>query len=121
MDKLNLNKRVYSKNQYEKVIDTKFSQLVSPVANIPTDTNNVTSDISVEQFFQYYNQLFFQIPKFGPNSHETLIKQSSDYVGGTILNDEIQALIDEINLLQSQNLELNQQLVNLQVSSSQQI
>ncbi len=29
MEKVNLNKRVYAKNQYEKVIDTKFSQLAT--------------------------------------------------------------------------------------------
>ena len=117
MEKLNLNKKVYAKNQYEKVIDTKFSQL----ANSPSSTSAIpTPTISIDEFFQNYNDLFFQIPKLGEvNSHEYLVKTSSEYIGSTSLNNDIQALIDEINSLQQQNLELNQQLIELQVSSSQ--
>jgi hypothetical protein len=117
MEKLNLNKKVYAKNQYEKVIDTKFSQLansVSPNAPLPPS-------VSVEEFFQNYTDIFFQIPKLGAtNSHEYLVKASSDYIDANIVNNDIQALIDEINTLQQQNLELNQQLVNSAISSSQQ-
>lgn len=112
MEKLNLTKKAYAKNQYEKVIDTKFSQL----AISPTNEQLVTPTISVEEFFQYYDQLFFQIPKLGPTkSHEYLIKTSSEYINFTPINDDIQALIDEINILQQQNLELNQQIVELQL------
>lgn len=112
-EKLNLNKKVYAKNQYEKVIDTNFSQL----ATSPTPTSTITQPtISVDEFFQNYNQIFFQIPKFGAtNSHEYLIKTSTDYIGYVAANNDIQALVEEINNLQQQNLELNQQLVNLQL------
>ena len=112
MDKINLNKKVYSKDQYEKVIDTKFSQL----ATSPSETTTtVTPTISVEEFFQNYTQLFFQIPKLGEtNSHEYLVKTSSEYIHIDLINDDIQALIDEINILQQQNLELTQQLIDLQ-------
>ena len=37
--------------------------------------------ISIEQFFEYYDELFFDIPKTGVNSHNTLIRQSTEYVG----------------------------------------
>ena len=118
MEKLNLNKKAYAKNQYEKVIDTRFSQLansVSPNAPLPPS-------ISVEEFFQNYNDIFFQIPKLGAiNSHEYLVKTSSDYINADVINNDIQALIEEINALQQQNLELNQQLVNSSISSSQPI
>ena len=112
-EKLNLSKKVYAKNQYEKVIDTNFSQL----ATSPTPTTNLTQPtISVDEFFQNYSQLFFQIPKFGDtNSHEYLIKTSTDYIGYAAVNADIQALIEEINNLQQQNLELNQQLIDLQL------
>ena len=116
MEIINLNKKVYAKNQYEKVIDTKFSQL----ANSPSSTAAITTTISVDEFFQYYTDLFFQIPKLGEtNSHEYLVKTSSEYIDSNTINADIQALIDEINALQQQNLELNQQLVEIQVSSSQ--
>ena len=104
-----LVKRVYDKNQYQKVIDTTFTQLVQPTA--PTASALPT----VIQFFDYYNQLFFDIPKFGAtNSHEYLIKTSQDYIGtSNIINDEIQALIDEVTELRQENLELQQNLIQL--------
>lgn len=109
MDNISLNKKVYSKNQYVKVIDTQFTQLVNsnnPLPDIPI--------ISVQQFFDYYNQLFFDIPKEGDiNSHEYLIKKSSEYINFNPINSDIEALIEEINSLQAQNLELNQQIVEL--------
>jgi hypothetical protein len=118
MEKLNLNKKSYSKNQYERVIDTKFSQLAT---TIPSNTP-IPPLISIEEFFQDYNEIFFQIPKLGSiNSHEYLVKTSSEYIGNDVTNSDIQALIDEINSLQQQNLELNQQLVNLSSPSPQQI
>ena len=118
-EKLRLSKNVYSKSQYEKVIDTKFSQLATTPTLPPTPTVQQTN-AAINNFFQTYQQLFFQIPKFGNlNSHEYIIKTSSEYIEYTPINDDIQALINEINSLQQQNLELNQQLIELQVSSSQ--
>lgn len=118
MEILNLNKKVYSKNQYEKVIDTKFSQLANTIS---LTNNEIPVEIKIQEFFQNYQQLFFDIPKTGEiNSHEYLIKTSSEYINYVPVNDDIIALIDEINLLQQQNLELNQRLIDLQVSSSQQ-
>ena len=103
-----LVKRVYDKNQYQKVIDTSFTQLVQPTTAATGSTLP-----SVNQFFDYYNQLFFDIPKFGEtNSHEYLIKTSQEYIGITnVVNDEIQALISEITELRQENLELQQQLL----------
>jgi hypothetical protein len=105
-----LTKQVYDKNQYQKVIDTSFTQLVQPVI-IPTGSALPT----VNQFFVYYNQLFFDIPKFGEvNSHEYLIKTSQEYIGtSNVVNDEIQALIDEITELRQENLDLQQQLFTI--------
>jgi hypothetical protein len=115
MEELNLNKKVYAKNQYEKVIDTNFTQL----ATSPTIENTVippSNDVLISEFFQNYNDLFFNIPKLGViNSHEYLIKTSIDYIGSDVINNDIQALIEEINQLQQQNLDLNQQLVDSQL------
>jgi len=104
-----LTKQVYDKNQYQKVIDTSFTQLVQPPTN---STGSVLP--SVDQFFDYYNQLFFDIPKFGEtNSHEYLIKTSTEYIGAsTVVNDEVQALISEITELRQENLDLQQQLLS---------
>lgn len=110
-----LQKQVYDKNQYQKVIDTSFTQLVQPVTT-PTGSTLPT----VDQFFTYYNQLFFDIPKFGEvNSHEYLIKTSQEYIGTTpVVNNEIQALIDEITELRQENLDLQQQLLTIVQNTS---
>lgn len=104
-----LNKQVYAKNQYERVIDTSFTQLVQPQV-----TSSIGPTITVPEFFQNYQDIFFLIPKFGEtNSHEYLIKTSQAYIGDTTLEDPtIQALIDEITSLRQENLDLQQQLIS---------
>jgi hypothetical protein len=108
--KVNLNKNVFEKNQYQKVIDTSFTQLVQPVITGSTPPPS----ISVPEFFNTYQQIFFEIPKFGDtNSHEYLIKTSQEYAGEFNNNEDlIQALIEEVTELRQENLELQQQLVN---------
>ena len=99
-EQVTLIKPSFNKNSYEKVIDTSFSQLIQPAVDIAAD-----QPISIQQFFTYYQQLFFTIPKFGEvNSHEYLIKTSTDYIGTTSnINDEIiQSLLEEINQLRQE-------------------
>jgi hypothetical protein len=109
-ERINLNKQVFDKRQYEKVINTSFTQLV-PASGLETGSTLP----SVDEFFTYYDELFFQIPKFGlTNSHEYLIKTSQAYVGNDLQNEEIQALIAEITDLRAENLNLNQQLFDIQ-------
>ena len=105
---ISLNRQVYSRNQFERVIDTSFTQLVQPQVT----SSILTPPISVAEFFQNYQQIFFQIPKFGEtNSHEYLIKTSQEYIGdsNTVNDDLIQALIDEVTQLRQENLILQQQ------------
>lgn len=111
---VNLNKQVFEKRQYDRTINTSFTQLGQSTL---VDTGSALP--SVDQFFDYYNQLFFDIPKFGvTNSHEYLIKTSQDYIGASnIVNDEITALIEEITQLRQENLELNQQLISVQTNA----
>jgi len=108
---VNLQKQVYNKDEYKKVINTSFTQL-TPVLQ----EEQIAFVPNISEFFEYYNSIFFQIPRLGEtNSHEYLIKTSSEYVG-EIQNDEtIQALIEEITQLRSENLSLQQQLNDIQV------
>lgn len=110
MEILNLTNTAYSKNQYERVIDTSFTQLVQPQVTASV----VAPAISVAEFFQNYQQIFFQIPKLGEaNSHEYLIKTSQEYIGSSGVNDDtIQALINEITQLRQENLDLQQQIIS---------
>jgi hypothetical protein len=110
-DQITISKPSFNKNSYEKVINTSFSQLTQPTVNTAAD-----QPISVQQFFTYYQQLFFTIPKFGDiNSHEYLINTSTEYIGETLNeNDElIQSLLEEINQLRQENFDLQQNVLDL--------
>jgi hypothetical protein len=112
MANYSLNKTVYDRNQYEKVIDTSFTQFTPPPPPIE-DT------ITVGEFFTYYNKIFYDIPTAGnTNSHEYLVKTSGEYINAAKPNDETQLLLDEITSLRQQLLVSQQQLINSQLSSS---
>lgn len=105
-----LNKEVLNKNQYEQVIDTSFTQLIP----VPSSTQ-VAFVPSINEFFNYYNALFFQIPKLGEtNSHEYLVKTSGTYVGSSQDDTTIQALMEEITQLRTENLALQKQINDIQ-------
>jgi len=115
MANVNLNKEIFSKNQFQKVVNTNFTQLVNTTSQVTSSTSILTPEninLKVTQFFNEYQNLFFDIPKFGDtNSHEYLIKTSSEYIGTSTFPEEtVQALIEEINNLREQNLQLTQQL-----------
>lgn len=106
-EKVQLNKIVYGKVTYPNIINTQFSQLIGA---IPVEVLTIT----VEEFFQAYNDLFFEIPIEGEfNTHLELIKRSTEYVGVNQNADEIDALLTEINQLRLENLKLQQQMDDL--------
>jgi hypothetical protein len=107
-EKIDLNKKVYGKVTYPNVINTEFSQLIKPQVEVVVPT------VTVEQFFQYYDDLFYDIPISGDfNSHTELIKRSTEYVGVNQNTEEIDALLDEINQLRLQNLTQQQTIDEL--------
>ena len=104
-----LIKEVYGRNTYTKVIDTSFSELYTPIT-----ASQQPAGITVEQFFDYYNELFFQIPATGQvNSHQYLVARSTEYLGGAQLTDNERAYIEEINSLRQQLLDQSQDYLNL--------
>jgi hypothetical protein len=105
-----LNKIVFNKDAYEKTIDTSFSQVTPPAPPVE-DT------MSVEEFFNLYNTMFYDIPVEGDiNSHTYIIKTSGEYVGGTTINDDVQLLLDEITGLRQNLLAANQTILSLQTT-----
>ena len=115
MEQVNLNKNVFLKDQYEKVIDTSFTQLVQPAAT----SSVVNPAVAVAEFFTSYQTLFFEIPKFGDiNSHEYLIKTSQEYAGDFNNDETIQALIEEITQLRQENLDLQEQVIAIPTIST---
>lgn len=104
---VSLQKQVLGVETYNKVVDTTFTEFTTPTA--PTQ-----EAVTVDQFFQYYEDLFFEIPVTGEtNSHEYLIKRSSEYVAGDVISDNEKALLEEINSLRQQLLEANKNLVDI--------
>lgn len=103
MANIDLVKQIYGLNTYTKAINTDFTELLSPTVEVTPTT------VTVDQFFEYYDELFFDIPVSGSiNSHQYLVNRSQEYLGGSVIDAEKQALIEEINSLRQQLLDLNQ-------------
>jgi len=102
-----VQRRVFGKQTYSKVIDTSFKELV-PI------TQNNEQFKTVQYFFQLYDDIFYEIPPVGEtNSHEQIIKRSSDYVGIEARSADVDALIEEINDLRREVLEANRTIIEL--------
>jgi hypothetical protein len=94
MSQIFIQKQVFDKNTFEKVVNTQFSQLINQQAS------NVAAPMTVDEFFKLYEEIFYQIPKEGDiNSHRYILEKEADYLGVSLNNDDIQALLDEITTL----------------------
>tara|TARA_R100000734_G_C3263246_1_gene61298 strand:- start:128 stop:697 length:570 start_codon:yes stop_codon:yes gene_type:complete len=108
-ENINLNKEVFNKRIYQKTIDTSFKEL-----GVKTIQEQVDEQPTVQEFFDMYNTLFYNINELGPtNSHEFLIKTSSEYIGAEQDNELINLLQTEIANLRQELLANQQQLANL--------
>ena len=107
-----LNRTVFNKETYLNTVDTSFAQISTPPPPLE-DT------ITVSEFFDLYNAIFYDIPTNGlTNSHEYLVKTSGEYINFEQNDGDVQALLDEITALRQENLELTQQVITAQISSS---
>ena len=97
---IKIDKSTVTNQVANKSIDRSFSELI-PKEDL----------VSLDQFFDYYNQLFYNIPKNGTLSHKSLIDQSKDYYGN-YLDPRDQQILD----LNTEISALNQQLLNLETS-----
>ena len=100
-----IKRKIFGKNSFSTVVDIAFSQLIP--ANT---TTNVTPDVQVEDFFNTYNSLFYDIPSTGSvNSHLELINRSSDYLGISYTD-----LLEELRVTRNENVSLKNQLIVLE-------
>ena len=105
-ESINLLQNVYNKQQYKNTVNVEFAdaaETIVPTAPLPT----------VVEFFEYYNRLFFDIPKTGIRSHTTLIDRSTSYVGNEKQSAEINALVQEINGLRETILQQQETILQL--------
>ena len=107
MSQIPIEKQVFDKNTFGRVINTQFSQLLN---NISEDTPEFT----IEDFFELYENLFYQIPKEGDtNSHRYILEKEADYLGVIVNQDDIQALLEEITNLRQQVLDTQTALAEI--------
>ena len=107
MKQVDFFKEVKGISTYKNAIDTDFHEFITAPSIV--ETNPVT----VSDFFNYYDQLFYDIPVSGDNSHNTLVQRSKQYIGGSSEDPEKLALIDEINSLRQQLIDLSETYLNV--------
>jgi len=104
---INLQKTVFSSTEFNKVIDSTFKTFTQPVPAEDTDTP--------EELFRLYEKLYYVIDVTGDtDSHEYLVKKSSELLNFDTVTEDIQPLLDEIAQLRNENLTISQELLTLQ-------
>ena len=104
---INIQKTVFSTVDFTKVIDSTFKTFTQPVPEEDPDTP--------EELFRLYEKLYYVIDITGEeNSHEYLVKKSSELLTFDKVTEDIQPLLDEIAQLREDNLALNQQILDLE-------
>lgn len=109
-DTINLTKRVVSKEEFNKVVNTKFTTYTSEYVNNPLEDDVLT----IQQFFNEYTRLYFEIPILGKtNSHEFLYKKSGELFTLPQQTIQISLLLEEIENLRLELLQVNRELGEL--------
>jgi hypothetical protein len=107
---ITLVRQAFDKEKFNQTINIEFTELGVPPLDLSFFDSNLAT---VGDLFNIYNNLFFDIPKTGPNSHTTLIEESSQYVNYQANQVEIESLLDEIAELREQNLQLTIDMSNI--------
>jgi hypothetical protein len=107
---IQIQKTVYNKEEVVKVLDRNFNTFKTPVEE--------TSNITVQEFFDNYEELYYEIPAEGDTaSHSYLVRKSSEILNIQNTNEDIQPLLDEISQLREQLLIANKQILDLQTAT----
>lgn len=106
---INIQKTVFSTVEFNKVVNSTFSTFTQPVPEEDPDTP--------EELFRLYEKLYYVIDVTGEtDSHEYLVKKSSELLTFDRVTEDIQPLLDEIAQLREENLALNQQVLTLETN-----
>jgi hypothetical protein len=111
MSNINIEKIVFDKDAFNKVVNTQFSQL-APANEVGNQQTATSPSFTLEDFLALFNSLYPLIPA-------DILRQMLQKIAGTldvrIDTTDIQALLEEIT-------SLRQQLVDIQstVNSAQQ-
>jgi len=101
---LTLVRTGFNRESFDDTFNTAFTELGVAEQDLSFFDPSLAT---IGDFFNIYSNLFFLIPKLGEiNSHEYLIKESSEYIDFKANQSEIQVLLDEIAELRETNLQL---------------
>lgn len=110
LKQVNIKRQVFDKKAFNDTINTEFTQLVSQPDPSFFDINLATQ----QDFWLLYEKFFYEIPKEGEiNSHEYLAKTSGEYINFAPQQEEIEALLNEIAELRTENLEVRQEIAQV--------
>jgi len=108
-NEVRISKTVYIKDQFDTVVNNDFTTFVDPTPVQDNDT--------VEELFRLYDKLFYNIPAEGDiNSHQYILKRSSELTNLENTSEDLQPLLDEIAQLRAQLLDANQQIFDLETN-----
>ena len=99
---MKLTKKIITSKDAKNLMDSSFSELKKEMEK-PT----------VNMFFKQYNRLFFDIPKMGANSHQSIIERSQQYIEDESVSLPKDQLIDTLN---EEIRKLETELADLRVS-----
>ena len=100
MSRINIEKTVFDKAAFDKVINRQFSQL-SPANQINTQTE--IPAFTLEDFLALFNSLYDLLP---PEILRQLLERIAGTLGVRVDDTDIQALLDEITSLRQQLVEI---------------
>jgi hypothetical protein len=114
MSRINIEKTVFDKTAFDKVVNRQFSQLS------PANQSNVQATaptFTLDDFLALFNSLYGLIP-------EDILRQMLEKIAGTLGvttdSTDIQALLNEITSLRQQLVEIQGTVSNIQSLSTQQ-
>jgi len=86
-NEIRIKKTVFEKGNFDKVVDRSFNTFAQPTP--------IEEQPTVEEFFDLYEQLYYEIPvEDTTQSHQYLIQRSSELVDFQKDTEDIQPLLD---------------------------
>lgn len=107
MVNIDLKKKIFDKENFKKVVETEFTTFIKAVPE---------QEVTIEEFFNFYDILYLSIPIEGQfQSHEYLVKKSSELFNYERDTSEIEPLLNEISKLRERILTANRRIVQLEL------
>ena len=101
MSRIPIEKTVFDKDAFNKVINTQFNQL-QPASGLNQSTDTVPS-FTLEDFLALFNSLYDLIP---PDILRQLLERIAGTLNVRIDDTDIQALLEEITSLRQQLIDI---------------